>query len=104
MQDKICAIQCDCVILPSSLEGCMTKIIEELQARVAESKKHLDQVTQTFLTAQQAYQLATQDHNIWNLALQAEIRAEQRRAAAAIEKQLPLPNARAEDKTESPTN
>jgi hypothetical protein len=74
----------------------MTKIIEELQARVAESKQRLDDVTKTFQTAQQVFQQAQQDHNVWNLALQAEVRDEQRRVAAAIEQQseLPLSNAK----------
>jgi hypothetical protein len=69
----------------------MTKIVEELQARVAESKQRLDEVTKAFQTAQQIFQQAQQDHNIWSLALQAELRDEQRRTAAREENQLPLP-------------
>ncbi|MGA2967079.1 MAG: hypothetical protein ABSD64_12770 [Terriglobales bacterium] len=69
----------------------MNKIMEDLEARVAASKQRLDEATKTFQTAQQAYQVAQQDHNVWSLALQAEVRDEQRRDAAATEKQSELP-------------
>lgn len=71
----------------------MTKIIEELQARVADSKSRLDAATRDFQVAQGVFQQAQQNFNIWNGALQIELRDEQRRAAAAAENQLPLPTA-----------
>jgi hypothetical protein len=69
----------------------MTKITDELQIRVAESKERLDRAEKDFKVAQAAFQTAQQDHNVWNLALQAEVRDEQRKNAAATEQQLPLP-------------
>jgi hypothetical protein len=69
----------------------MTKILDELQARVADSKVRLDAATKTFQIAQAAFQQAQQDHSIWTSAWQAEVREVQRQAAIAIEKQLPLP-------------
>jgi len=74
----------------------MTKIIEELKARIADAKQHLDAVTKTFQIAQQSFQQATQDHNVWTLALQAELRDEHRRTTAATEQQLPLPTEKPE--------
>ena len=68
----------------------MTKIIDELQVRVAESKERLDKADKEFKLAQVAFQTAQQDHNVWNLALQAETRDEQRKAAVATEQQMPL--------------
>jgi hypothetical protein len=79
------------VILIASLEGYMSKILEELQVRVADSKSRLDIATKSFQSAQAVFQQAQQDHNVWNMALVAEQRDEQRRAATATEKQLPLP-------------
>jgi hypothetical protein len=76
----------------------MSKILEELQVRVADSKSRLDVATKSFQVAQAAFQQAQQDHNVWNAALMAEQRDEQRRAAAAIEKQLPLPTSQVEPK------
>jgi len=69
----------------------MTKIVDELQLRVADAKKHLDIVTQTFQTVQQALQTAQHTYNVWNLALQVEQRDEQLRQSKANEKQLQLP-------------
>lgn len=69
----------------------MSMILEELQVRVADSKVRLDAASKTFQVAQLAFQQAQQDHSVWNAALLAEQRDEQRRAAAAIENQLPLP-------------
>lgn len=74
----------------------MTKISEELQARVTDSKIRLEEATKTFQSAQQAFQTAQQDHNVWSLALQAELRDEQRKAAAATENQLQLPTSKPE--------
>jgi hypothetical protein len=70
----------------------MTKITDELQIRVAESKERLDKAEKDFKVAQAAFQTAQQDHNVWSLALQAEARDEQRKNAAATERQLPLPS------------
>jgi hypothetical protein len=72
----------------------MTKITDELQTRVAESKERLDKAEKDFKLAQSVFQIATQDHNVWSLALQAELRDEQRKNAAATELQLPLPTAK----------
>jgi hypothetical protein len=69
----------------------MSKIIEELQARATDSKLRLDAATKDFQTVQAILQQAQQTFNIWNSALQAEIREEQRKSAAATESQLPLP-------------
>jgi len=69
----------------------MTKITDQLQMRVAESKERLDKAEKEFKIAQLAFQTAQQDHNVWNLALQAEVRDEQRKNASASEQQLPLP-------------
>jgi hypothetical protein len=74
----------------------MTKIIEELEARVAASKQRLDETTKTFQSAQQAHLAAQQEHNVWSLALQTEMRDEQRRTAFATETQLPLPTVKAQ--------
>src|SRR5260370_23413105 len=74
----------------------MSKIIEELQNRVTEAKKRLDEATARFQGYQQVFQIAQQDHNVWTLALQAEMRDEQRRAALAAETQLSLPNTKPE--------
>jgi hypothetical protein len=69
----------------------MSKIIEELQSRVNESKLRLDAATKDFQFIQAILQQAQQTFNIWNSALQAEMRDEQRKIAAATENQLPLP-------------
>lgn len=74
----------------------MTKILEELKTRVAESKQRLDEANKTWQAAQSNFTQATQDHNTWTMALQAEIRDEQRRSAAATEKQMPLRTSDAE--------
>jgi hypothetical protein len=74
----------------------MTKILDELQVRVAESKARLDLATKAFQAAQATFVQAQQDHSIWTSAWQAEQRDEQRRAAAAAENQLPLPTAQSE--------
>jgi hypothetical protein len=74
----------------------MTRILDELQSRVADSKVRLDAATKTFQVAQAAFQQAQQDHSIWTSAWQAEVREVQRQAAIAIEKQLPLPTAQSE--------
>ncbi len=68
----------------------MTKIIEELQARVADAKLRLDLATKAFQMYQAAFQQAQQDHTIWVNALQAEVRDEQRRVTTVAEK-LPSP-------------
>jgi len=78
----------------------MTKIIEELQARVADSKLRLDLATKAFQMYQGSFQQAQQDHSIWTNALQAEMRDEQRRAALATEIQLPLPTEQPQPKPE----
>jgi hypothetical protein len=72
----------------------MTKILDELQARVADSKVRLDSATKNFQLAQTVFQQAQQEFNIWSSAFLTEQRDEQRRAAAAAEKQLPLPTER----------
>ena len=74
----------------------MSKIIEELQVRSTEAKKKLDEATAALQAAQTAHGLALQNFNVWNLALQIETRDEQQRQAAAIEKQLPLPETKSE--------
>jgi hypothetical protein len=89
-----------CAILLASLEGYMTRILEELQSRVADSKVRLDAATKTFQSAQTAFQQAQQDHSIWTSAWQAEVREVQRQAAIAIEKQLPLPTAQSTPNSE----
>jgi len=80
-----------CVILLSSLEGHMSKILEELQNRAAEAKKRLDEANTALQAAQQVQQQAQHNFNVWNLAAQIEAREEQQRQTAASEKQLPLP-------------
>ena len=70
----------------------MTKIVDELQARVAESKERLDKADKEFKVATATFQMAQQDHNVWTLALQAEVRDEQRKTAVATERQMPLPS------------
>jgi hypothetical protein len=69
----------------------MAKIIEEIQARLAEAQKRLTETTQTFQVAQQAQQAAQHNFNVWNMAMQIEQRDEQLRQAKATEKQLSLP-------------
>lgn len=69
----------------------MATILEELQTRTDESKKRFDEATKTFQVAQQALAMAQHTFNVWNNALQAEMREEQLRQATADEKQLPLP-------------
>jgi hypothetical protein len=69
----------------------MSKILEELQVRVTDSKSRLDTATKLFQQAQVVFQQAQQDHNVWSAAFLAEQRDEQRRDAAATAKQLPLP-------------
>ena len=71
----------------------MTKILEEIQARLVEAQKRLAETSQLFQAAQQAQQLAQHNFNVWNMALQVEQRDEQLRQAQATEKQLQLPTA-----------
>jgi type II secretory pathway pseudopilin PulG len=76
----------------------MAKILEEIQSRLAEAQKRLAETTQALQVAQQAQQAAQHNFNVWNMALQIEQRDEQRRVAAATEKQLSLPATQPESK------
>jgi hypothetical protein len=69
----------------------MAKILEEIQARLAEAQKRLTETTQQFQIAQQAQNSAQHNFNVWTMALQLEQRDEQLRQARATEKQLQLP-------------
>ena len=79
----------------------MAKILEEIQARLADAQKQLAEATQVLATAQQKHQAASHNFNVWNAAMQLEQREEQLRQAQATEQQLHLPTLSA--KTESIT-
>ncbi len=68
----------------------MNIVLEELKVRFAEAQKRLAEATQRFQLAQQALNSAQNDHNVWNAAVQIEMREEQAKAAAAKENQLPM--------------
>jgi hypothetical protein len=69
----------------------MIPILQELQTRSEDAKKHLEEATKAFQVAQQALQIAQTNFNIWNSAFQIELREEQQRKASAEANQLPLP-------------
>ncbi len=69
----------------------MTKILDELQARVAEAQKRLTEANAALAAAQQAQVQANHNFNVWNMAAVVEMRDEQQRQAAAEAKQMPLP-------------
>src|ERR1039458_4090243 len=95
---------CDCAIVVASLEGCMAKILEEIQTRLGEAQKQLADTTQALTIAQQKQQTAQHSFNVWVAAAQLEQRDEQLRQAAATEKQsvLPLPATRPEPSASIP--
>jgi hypothetical protein len=74
----------------------MAKILEELQARVREARKRLDEANATLATSQQAQVNANHNFNVWSMAALAEAREEKLRDTEANEKQLPLPAANPE--------
>jgi hypothetical protein len=79
----------------------MTKILDELQARVAEAKKRLDDAMAALQVAQQACTQAQHNFNVWNMAAQVEFRDEQAKQAAAEAKQMPLPTVKTAPDAES---
>lgn len=74
----------------------MSTILEELQARCDDAKKRFDDANRAFQQVQQNLVSTQQNYNIWAQAVQAEIRDEQSRQAAAAEKQMPLPTTQPE--------
>jgi hypothetical protein len=74
----------------------MAKILGELQARVIEARKRLDEANATLNAAQQAQITANHNFNVWSMAALAEAREEQLKQAEASEQQLPLPTPKLE--------
>lgn len=83
--------------MPNTAPQTLNVLFEELQARVAEAQKHLNETTQRLQQVQHAHATAQQQFNIWNGAFQTVVRERQLAETTAQQNQLPLPGSTASE-------